>query len=90
MGSHGDFVKKCLNLVLVDPEILENMICPLLHDVLGTGACSHTSNFRPDALAHDRIPEGAPCDSTCMHLHYFITGGATDRGFALHHDTHCA
>ena len=85
MGGHGDFVKKCLDLVLADPKILENTICSLLHDVLGTGAGCHPGNFRPDALAHDRIPEGAPCNSTCMHFHYFITGCTTDRGFALHH-----
>jgi hypothetical protein len=62
------------------------MICPLHHDILGTGTGSHTGNFRPDALAHDRLPEGAPCDSSCMYLDNFMADSMCDRRFAFHHE----
>ena len=61
------------------------MIRPLHHDILGTGAGSHPGYFGPDALPHNRIPEGALRDSTCVHFDDFIAVCAAHRGFALHH-----
>ena len=85
MGSHGDCVKKFIDLTTVYLKILQYPHGAFLHDVLGTGTGSHPGNFRPDALPDDRAAECPPGDSACMHLHYFITGCVTDRGFALHH-----
>lgn len=85
VGSHGDCYEELVDLVLADIEFLQYAHCPLLHDILCAGAGSHARNLRADALSHDRGPERPPGDSTCMHLHYFLTGCVTDRGLALHH-----
>jgi hypothetical protein len=62
------------------------MICPLHHDILGTGTGSHTGHFRADALTYDRLTERAPCDSSCMYLDNFMADGMCDRRFAFHHE----
>ncbi len=85
VGSHGDCYEEFVDLILADIKVLQNAHCPLLHDILCAGAGSHARNLRADALSYDWGPERPPGDSTCMYLHYFLTGGVTDWGLALNH-----
>jgi hypothetical protein len=62
------------------------MICPLHHNILGTGTGRHTGHLCPDALTNDRLTERPPCDSTCMYLDNFMADGMSDRCFAFHHE----
>ena len=82
---HGDLVEKCLDLVPVDSQALEDMIRPLLHNILGTGAGCHAGHLSTDTLSNDGIPERSPRDSACVHLDDFIADCAAHRGFALYH-----
>src|SRR5208337_3503208 len=86
MRGHRDFGKECIDGILVDTKILKDVVCPLLHDILGTGTRSHARNFGSDALSHDRLAEGPFCNRPRMDLDYFVAGRVTYRRLALDHE----
>ena len=86
MGGHGNGSKEIVDFLFVDIKVLKNPHRPFLHDILCTGAGSHSGYFSTDTLPDYRCTERTAGNCPGMDLDHFVTGSMTDGSLPLDHE----